>query len=49
MISYLTTEDLLTLVADLEVEPVRDIGLLEAAAHRPTTSLWGTDAYSPWS
>ncbi|MGL5406269.1 MAG: type II toxin-antitoxin system death-on-curing family toxin [Propionibacteriaceae bacterium] len=46
MISYLTTEDLLTLIADLGVGPVRDIGLLESAAHRPTTSLWGADAYS---
>lgn len=45
MTTYLTLEDLLTLVDDLEVGPVRDLGLLESAAHRPTTSLWGRDAY----
>lgn len=45
MIEYLTVEDLLRLVEDLDVGPVRDLGLLEAAAHRPTTSLWGREAY----
>nr|WP_108871183.1 type II toxin-antitoxin system death-on-curing family toxin [Tessaracoccus timonensis] len=45
MITYLTTEDLLALSADLSVGPVRDLGLLEAAAHRPAASLWGDDAY----
>lgn len=45
MITYLTTEDLLVLVDDLGVGPVRDLGLLESAVHRPSTSLWGTDAY----
>lgn len=46
MTDFLTTEDLLALVADLAVGPVRDIGLLEAAAHRPTTSLFGSNAYA---
>lgn len=45
MIHYLTLEDLLTLVDDLEVGPVRDVGLLDSAAHRPSTSLWGSEAY----
>ena len=45
MIIYLTTEDLLVLVDDLGVGPVRDLGLLESAVHRPSTSLWGTDVY----
>ena len=45
MTRYLTLEDLLSLVDDLQVGPLRDLGLLEAAAHRPTTSLWGTEAY----
>lgn len=45
MIAYLTLEDLLTLVDDLGVGPVRDVGLLDSAAHRPQTSLWGHDAY----
>ena len=46
MIHYLTLEDLLTLVDDLGVGPVRDVGLLDAAAHRPSTSLWGSEAYA---
>jgi len=45
VIAYLTAEDLLALSADLGVGPVRDLGLLEAAAHRPAASLWGEDAY----
>lgn len=45
MTVFLTTEDLLALAADLNVGPVRDLGLLESAAHRPTTSLFGSDAY----
>lgn len=45
MTAYLTLEDLLALVADLEVGPIRDLGLLDSAAHRPTTSLFGRDAY----
>jgi death-on-curing protein len=43
--TYLSLEDLLHLVDDLGVGPVRDLGLLDAAAHRPTTSLYGTEAY----
>jgi death on curing protein len=38
-------EDLLTLVEDLEVGPVRDFGLLESAAHRPGAVLYGHEAY----
>lgn len=45
MTVFLSTEDLLTLVTDLGVGPVRDLGLLESAAHRATTSLWGQEAY----
>lgn len=45
MTEYLTLEDLLALVDDLGVGPLRDLGLLEAAAHRPTTALWGREAY----
>lgn len=45
MTAYLTTEDLLALGDDLGVGPVRDLGLLASAAHRPSTSLWGSDAY----
>lgn len=45
MTEFLAREDLLALAQDLGVGPVRDLGLLESAAHRPTTSLWGQEAY----
>lgn len=44
-IRYLETEDLLVLIQDLRVGPVRDLGLLDSAAHRPQTALFGEDAY----
>jgi len=44
---YLTVEDLLTIAAELIDSPaVRDIGLLDAAAHRPRASAFGKDAYA---
>jgi death-on-curing protein len=43
--TFLTLEDLLQLVSDLDVGPIRDLGLLDSAAHRPTTSLYGVEAY----
>ena len=45
MTEYLDVEDLLTLAADLGVGPVRDLGLLDSAAHRPTATLWGREVY----
>ena len=45
MTAYLSLEDLLALVEDLQLGPVRDLGLLASAAHRPMTTLWGQDAY----
>ena len=45
MTSYLSLEDLLTLAGDLGVGPVRDLGLLGAAAHRPQVELYGEQAY----
>lgn len=45
MIEYLTLEDVLALTEDLGVGPVRDIGLLDSAAHRPRVSVFGRDAY----
>jgi len=42
---YLTGEDALALVNDLQVGPVRDFGLLISAVNRPATSLWGREAY----
>lgn len=45
MIEYLTLEDVLALADDLGVGPVRDIGLLDSAVHRPRVSVFGRDAY----
>lgn len=45
MTEYLSLEDLLALVGDLQVGPVRDLGLLDSAAHRPRASLRGREAY----
>lgn len=45
MTIYLSLEDLLTLTGDLGVGPVRDLGLLDAAAHRPQVELYGEQAY----
>ena len=45
MIEYLTLEDVLALAEDLGVGPVRDIGLLDSAVHRPRVSVFGRDAY----
>lgn len=44
-IEYLDLEDLLELVRRLDVGPVRDVGLLDAAVARPRSSAFGTDAY----
>jgi death on curing protein len=41
----LTVEDLLSLVEDLGVGPVRDVGLLDSAAHRPGAVLYGHEVY----
>lgn len=45
MIEYLTLEDVLALIHDLKVGPIRDIGLLDPAVHRPQVSVFGEDAY----
>lgn len=42
---FLDVEDLLALIRDLGAGPVRDLGLLHAAAARPRASLFGEDAY----
>lgn len=46
MTGYLTLEDLLGLVEDLHVGPIRDIGLLDSAVHRPQVTVFGADAYA---
>ena len=42
---FLSLEDLLDIVSALIIGPVRDLGLLNAAALRPQTTLMGQDAY----
>lgn len=44
-VEYLHLEDLLQLASDLGDLVVRDLGLLEAAAQRPQTTLYGQGAY----
>ena len=46
MIEYLSLEDVLTLVDDLGVGRLRDVGLLDSAVHRPRVTVFGRDAYS---
>ncbi|HUH06223.1 MAG TPA: Fic family protein [Egibacteraceae bacterium] len=45
-VAYLDLEDLLGLTRRLGVGPVRDVGLLDAAAARPRSTAFGADAYS---
>ena len=42
---YLRLEDLLDLMKTLGAGPVRDLGLLDAACHRPRASIFGREAY----
>ena len=44
-VEYLTLDDLLGLVRRLDIGPVRDVGLLDAAVARPRSSAFGADAY----
>jgi death-on-curing protein len=44
-VTHLDVEDLLALVRVLGAGPVRDLGLLDAAAARPRASHHGVDAY----
>lgn len=44
-VEYLTLEDLLGLVSWLRAGPVRDLGLLDSACHRPRAGLLGQEAY----
>ncbi len=44
-VAYLSLEDLLGLADDLNCFAVRDIGLLDSAAHRPGATAFGEDAY----
>ncbi len=44
-VEYLTLQDLLFLVRQLGAGPVRDVGLLDSACHRPQAGLLGQEAY----
>ena len=44
-VEYLSLEDLLGLVAVLGAGPVRDLGLLDSACHRPRSGIFGREAY----
>lgn len=48
-VTYLSLEDILSLVRALGVGPIRDIGLLDSAAARPASSLFGRAAYPDFS
>ncbi|RYJ05741.1 MAG: type II toxin-antitoxin system death-on-curing family toxin [Actinomycetales bacterium] len=45
MTDYLSLADLQTIVSQYGLQAVRDVGLLDSAAHRPRTSVLGDDAY----
>jgi death-on-curing protein len=46
-VEHLTVEDLVAIAEEVLGAPaVRDIGLLDSAAHRPQASAFGQDAYS---
>jgi death on curing protein len=45
-VEHLTVEDLLSIAEEVLGAPaVRDVGLLDSAAHRPQASAFGQDAY----
>jgi death on curing protein len=44
-VEHLTVEDLLVVAETIGAAAVRDIGLLDAAAHRPRATAFGQEAY----
>ena len=44
-VEYLTLEDVLGMVNALGAGPVRDLGLLDSACHRPQAGFFGQEAY----
>lgn len=44
-VTYLSLEDVLSLVRALGVGPVRDLGLLDSATARPASHLFAQEAY----
>lgn len=45
MTEFLSLENLQEIIDEYGLQAVRDIGLLDSAAHRPQTSVFGEDAY----
>ena len=45
MTTYLSLDDLVVIAEMLGVPAIRDIGLIDAAAHRPRATALGEDAY----
>jgi len=45
VIEYLSLEDVLALIDNVSVGPMRDIGLLDSAVHRPQVTVFGRHAY----
>ncbi len=43
--TYLGVDDFALLAAELGTPDIRDIGLLDSAAHRPRATAFGEDAY----
>jgi death on curing protein len=44
-VEHLTVEDLVLIAETIGTAVVRDVGLLDAAAHRPRATAFGEDAY----
>ncbi|MGA2209131.1 MAG: type II toxin-antitoxin system death-on-curing family toxin [Acidimicrobiales bacterium] len=44
-VEYLELDDALEMIRSLKIGPVRDIGLLDSAIHRPRSTAFGEDAY----
>jgi death-on-curing protein len=44
-VEYLSLRDLVDLTKALGAGPIRDLGLLDSAAHRPQSSFMGHEAY----
>lgn len=44
-VDYLTVHDLVVVIDEYRLPPLRDAGLLSSAVHRPATSVFGDDAY----
>ncbi len=45
MTTYLSLSELLAIVDEYGLQSARDVGLLDSAAHRPQTSVYGEHAY----